>query len=244
MPTRTKNLVLLVGNYQKGLAQLYTRLGQAGYRVRKADSAPAAWRCVIQDSPYAVVVDEPFSPVPARTLNLCRELAEDGHFLVVVLIHRGDTRRDRVAALSYGVDQCFTMPGSFKELVAFLNARKSGLRHTVPDQMTQAGQVSILKLDPANRRVYRNGHAIGLSQLEFALLVFLARQSGRIVPSSKISQSLWQTCEESTRRNLLKQYVCLLRRKIEPDPHHPIHLENARGLGYRLRLAVQGDRDT
>jgi DNA-binding response OmpR family regulator len=89
-----------------------------------------------------------------------------------------------------------------------------------------------LTLDPASRAARRGDTEIPLTPREFALLHFLMRRRGDLVPKTEILESVWHADTEGD-VNLVEVYVGYLRRKIDqPFGRHAI--QTVRGVGYRL----------
>jgi DNA-binding response OmpR family regulator len=58
--------------------------------------------------------------------------------------------------------------------------------------------------------------------------------AGHILTGQAIIAQVWGP--EGGDKDMLRQLVSRLRRKIEPDPTRPIYIENVPGLGYGLIL--------
>ena len=72
-----------------------------------------------------------------------------------------------------------------------------------------------------------------LTPRQFALLEFLMRRSGQVVPKRVILEHVWDFTYDGV-SNVVDQYVLYLRRKID-RPFGLEQLETVRGAGYRLR---------
>ncbi len=59
------------------------------------------------------------------------------------------------------------------------------------------------------------------------------RNEGKLVSQRQLLQEVWGPAYE-TETNYLRVYVAQLRRKLEPDPSHPLHLITEPGMGYRF----------
>ena len=74
---------------------------------------------------------------------------------------------------------------------------------------------------------------IPLTRLEQDLLLYLAANAGRPIPSSEILQTVWhQMALTAGLDGQIKSTVKRLRQKLEPDPSRPRYLLNQRGHGY------------
>ncbi len=94
-------------------------------------------------------------------------------------------------------------------------------------------RVGPLAIDGAAKEVRLNGHPVRLSPKEFELLRLLASQPGRVFSSREILERLWPEGRFATPKDV-KQYVYLLRRKLERDPKHPELIVTVKGFGYKL----------
>jgi two-component system alkaline phosphatase synthesis response regulator PhoP len=70
-----------------------------------------------------------------------------------------------------------------------------------------------------------------LQRLQFELLEVLIINAGRIVPTTTLKDRVWG---KPVSDEVLAVYIHRLRKKLEPDPDHPVYLETVRGLGYRF----------
>jgi two-component system OmpR family response regulator len=89
-----------------------------------------------------------------------------------------------------------------------------------------------LELDPAARRVTRDGTEIELSAKEFALLEAFLRHPGTVLTRGRLLEYAWDYAYDN-RSNVVDVYVRRLRRKID-DPFGTDSIETLRGAGYRL----------
>jgi two-component system OmpR family response regulator len=94
-------------------------------------------------------------------------------------------------------------------------------------------QVGDLRLDPAERRVWRGDVEIVLSATELALLEAFMRRPGEVLSRLALLEAGWDSGYEN-RSNVVAVYIGYLRKKVDrPFGRHDI--ETVRGGGYRLR---------
>jgi len=183
----------------------------------------AAARLALLDHDYqACVLD---IGLPKRDgLSVLKELRGRGSQLPVLILTARDTSADKIAGLDSGADDYLTKPFDLPELQARLRAliRRAGGAAT--PTLTHAGLV----LDPASKRVTRDGQAISLSAREYALLLDLLRHKKHIRSRRQIEESLYAWGEE-TGSNTVEVYVHHLRKKLGAD-----FIRTVRGLGYQL----------
>ncbi|HEY5628310.1 MAG TPA: response regulator transcription factor, partial [Candidatus Limnocylindrales bacterium] len=122
-------------------------------------------------------------------------------------------------------------PFSPRELVARV---RSVLRRTEraaePASRLVAGDVVV---DRDRHEVSVAGRAVDLTATEFAILVALAAQPGRVFTRSQLLDAVHGIAFESYER-AIDAHVKNIRRKLERDPHAPRYLLTVHGVGYRL----------
>jgi DNA-binding response OmpR family regulator len=69
--------------------------------------------------------------------------------------------------------------------------------------------------------------------MEFGLLAFLAENRGRAFSRKTILEKV-RGYERGISTRSINFHILSLRRKIEDDPSHPVHLVTVRGFGYKF----------
>ncbi len=162
-------------------------------------------------------------------LETCRRLREAGVWSPVLMLTARGEVEDRVAGLDGGADDYLVKPFELAELAARLRA----LARRGPRERPAVLQVGDLRLDPAERRVWRGDVEIVLSATELALLEAFMRRPGEVLSRLALLEAGWDSAYEN-RSNVVAVYIGYLRQKVDrPFGRHDI--ETVRGSGYRLR---------
>lgn len=167
--------------------------------------------------------------IPGRDgFQVCRDLRSAGIAVPVIMLTARDTVQDRITGLDSGADDYLTKPFAVTELLARLRAL---LRR---GHIVRPATISIadLALDTGAQRATRGGRTLALTTKEYALLEYLARESGRVVSRAEIAEHVWdQNFDPLT--NLIDVHINRLRRKV--DNGFPSKLiQTRRGAGYML----------
>jgi len=160
-------------------------------------------------------------------IDVCREIRAESGVPIVMLTAKSDTV-DVVVGLESGADDYVVKPFKPKELVARIRAR---MRHTgdpAPEMLT----IGDLSIDVAGHSVTRDGTAIGLTPLEFDLLVCLARKPWQVFTREVLLEQVWGYRHAADTR-LVNVHVQRLRSKVEHDPENPEIVVTVRGVGYK-----------
>jgi DNA-binding response OmpR family regulator len=160
--------------------------------------------------------------------QVCERLRAEENWVPVLILSAKDGEYDQADGLDLGADDYLTKPFSYIVLAARLRALLR--RGAVPrPAVLRAGDLS---LDPASRVVRRGETEIDLTAREFAMLEYLIRRPGQVVPKSELLDHVWDT-SDSADLNVVEVYAGYLRRKIDA-PFGRGALQTLRGAGYRL----------
>ena len=220
---------VLVVDDDRALARaLSINLKARGYDVDVALTGAEALASASSRPPDVVVLDLGLPDLDG--LQVLQGLRGWTNVPVLVLSAR-EEQAEKVAALDAGADDYVTKPFGMDELLARLRA---AVRRTAPT----AGDLPIVvtgnfTVDLAARRVTRAGGEVRLTPTEWHLLEVLVRSPGRMVAQKQLLQEVWGPAYE-TESHYLRFYVAQLRRKLEPDPAHPVHLLTEPGMGHRF----------
>ena len=169
-------------------------------------------------------------------LSLIDAVRKRGLNFPVLILSAKQSVDDRVRGLESGGDDYLTKPFAFAELLARVQAL---LRRSSSAAEPTELRVGDLVIDLLARRVTRAGQPVELRPREFALLEYLARQSGRVVSKTMILSRVWSYTFDP-RTNVVDVLVCRLREKID-RPFEPKLLHTRRGMGYVLAPDTAGE---
>lgn len=224
-PTR----VLVVDDEPQILRFLRASLGASGFEVLEAGSGAEALKRAAGDAPEIVVLDLGLPDMDGK--EVIRKLREWSEVPIIVLSARA-REAEKVEALDLGADDYVSKPFGIAELLARLRA---ALRHRMRNQgeapVVKAGD---LKIDAARRKVTRGEAEIRLTPKEFDLLRLLALNAGKVVTHRQLLETVWGPAHRDDTA-YLRVFIGQLRHKIDADDGAPSCIENAAGVGYRLR---------
>ncbi len=147
---------------------------------------------------------------------------------VLILTARGEVE-DRIKGLNIGADDYIAKPFDFDELMARLH---SVIRRS-KGKSSPVLVVGDLSIDTNARTVERAGRKIGLSAREFALLEYLALNSGRVVSRTELMEHIYATDAEGD-SNVIDVYINYLRNKVDKGFNRPL-IHTRRGAGYIMQ---------
>lgn len=141
---------------------------------------------------------------------------------------------DKVEALDAGADDYITKPFAVQELLARIRALTRRVPQDTTAPIAQLGNVTIDLAAHSVIRADTDGNAhIRLTPTEWQMIEILIRNPGKLVTRKTLLTSIWGT-EHTEDTGYLRLYVSQLRKKLEADPSHPVHIITEPGMGYRL----------
>ncbi|HEU4527532.1 MAG TPA: response regulator transcription factor [Actinomycetota bacterium] len=205
-------------------------LEREGYAVSVAGDGRRALERFRAESPALVILDLMLPELSG--LDVCRMIRAESDVPIIIVTAK-DSEADKVTGLELGADDYVTKPFSVRELVSRVraNLRRSQPPAAAPTEEVLA--VGPVRMDVARHEVTVRGDAVPMPPKEFELLEVLLRRRGRLLTREFLIGEVWGADYFGDTRTL-DVHVKRLRRKVEEDPHRPIHLVTVRGLGYKF----------
>ena len=221
--------ILLAEDEPKLSQVVQDELTRQGYQADVAYDGLIAEKLFKQHA-YALVLLDINLPYK-NGLALCREFREINKNVPIIMLTALGELNDKIDAFNLGADDYIVKPFHFDELLARIkvfikradNAQETGEKIVVAD----------MEIDMSNKTVNRSGKNINLTAKEFALLVLLSRNKGKVISKHDILEKVWDLSFD-TGTNTIEVYINFLRNKI--DKGHEVKLIHTRpGFGYFLK---------
>ncbi len=223
--------VLLIEDDERMAGFVCKGLKEEGFTVAHATDGESGLHIALAEPFDAAVVDIMLPGLDG--LSIIDEMRRHRMRLPVLILSAKRSVDERVRGLRAGGDDYLTKPFAFSELVARLQAL---IRRTHDQAESSQIEVGTLRIDLARRMVTRDGVKIDLPPREFALLVYLARNAGRVVSKTMIMEQVWDY-NFDPQTNVVESRMCRLRDKLDRGFDRPL-LHTVRGVGYVLREDV------
>jgi len=158
-------------------------------------------------------------------ITVCRTLRGRGSGIPILMLTARAEVSERILGLDAGADDYLPKPFDLGELLA--RVRALGRRGVGSEGVVRVGP---LVLDRLERHATLNGQIVELTPREFALLTYLARESGRVVPRTELLRKVWETTYDPG-SNVVDAHIKKLREKLGDQASL---IETVRGVGYRI----------
>ena len=218
--------ILVVEDDETTAGAIQRGLTAEGFTVEVAhDGADGLWMAT-ETAPDLVILD-----IMLPSMNgyrVCAAMREAENWTPILMLTAKDGEFDEAEGLDTGADDYLVKPFSFPVLVARVRALLRRAASTPPVPVS----VGDIRIDPGERRTWRNGTEVSLTSRQFDVLEYLTRRAGQVVSKHDILTGVWRHDFDGD-PNIVEVYIRRIRRALdEPFDRHSI--ETVRGAGYRL----------
>lgn len=228
--------ILLIEDETRVAAFLQKGFQAEAYSVDVAADGESGSR-LARSNEYDIIILDIMLP-NKNGIQVLKEIrAANVHTPVLVLSAKGDLE-DRLEGLNLGADDYLVKPFAFSEVLARVRAL---LRRNSASEKSSLLRIADLHIDLLRRRVTRGGREIALTNKEFELLEYLARNKGRVLSRVILTEHIWDLHFDSG-TNIVDVVINRLRRKLD-DAFTPKLIHTVRGVGYVLKVLDDDSAD-
>lgn len=171
-------------------------------------------------------------------LEVLKHLRETGRQTPIIIISAKGQDRDKVQGLELGADDYLTKPFGLSELAARIRAVLRRVQAGAKAGVGERTPASVMKfpnlvVDWRRFTIQRDGEEQQLSRYEAEILRMLIDHRGEVVSRQDLLRKVWGYVHLPTTRTV-DNHIARLRKKLERDVEHPVHVVTVHGLGYRF----------
>jgi two-component system KDP operon response regulator KdpE len=218
--------VLVVDDEPQLLRALRVNLAARQYEVAVAPDGGSALRQAAEWHPDLIILDLGLPDLDG--VEVIQGLRGWTSTPIIVLSGRADSS-DKVDALDAGADDYVTKPFGIDELMA--RVRAVTRRTSRQEEELATVRVGEHVVDLTSKTI---SGGVRLTPTEWHFLEILLRNPGKLISQRQLLTEVWGHAYLKE-THYLRQYMAQLRRKLERDPAHPVHLLTEQGMGYRFQ---------
>jgi DNA-binding response OmpR family regulator len=163
-------------------------------------------------------------------LDILKELKKQQKAEGVIIVSARNSLDDKVAGLELGADDYLAKPFHMAELHARV---KSVLRRRKFDGNHYLS-IGNVRIDPDQHLVWVAGQELTLNRKEFAILLYLATNKGRLVSRTALAEHVWgDHIDEADSFEFIYSQIKNLRKKLK-EHQAAIEIQAIYGIGYKL----------
>ena len=208
------------------LIELY--LTSNNYHVYKAYNAKDALKILEKRTISLAILDVMMPQIDGFTL--CQMIREKYNFPIIMVTAK-ITDKDKIKGLNLGADDYITKPFMPLELVARVQAQLR--RYTsYNNPKEEIIVIKDLSLNPEKHTVYIKDKQINLTPREFAILLFLAQNKGKVITTKELFEQVWKEPYLPSSNNTIMVHIRHLREKLNNQNQY--YIKTIWGVGYEI----------
>ena len=227
-----KPLVLVVEDDIPVRNLMVTTLKTHDYKYLTAGSGSEALLQASSYNPDVVFLDLGLPDMDG--IEVIRQIRSWSNMPIIVISARSEDT-DKIEALDAGADDYLTKPFSVEELLARLRVtvRRLSLMSGESGGDNAVYVNGKLKIDYSAGCAYMEDRELKLTPMEYKLLCLLAKNTGKVLTHTYITQNIWGRSWDNDVASL-RVFMVTLRKKLESQPDSPQYIQTHIGIGYRM----------
>lgn len=227
-----KSLILVVEDDNSVKNLITTTLKAHDYRYLTATNGADAILEASSHNPDIVLLDLGLPDIDG--VDVIKKIRTWSNMPIIVISARSEDT-DKIGALDAGADDYLTKPFSVEELLARLRVTQRRLNMVLNEAGAETSVFTNgkLRIDFAAGCAYLNGEELHLTPIEYKLLCLLAKNVGKVLTHTFITQNIWGSSWDNDIASL-RVFMVTLRKKLEKDADSPQYIQTHIGVGYRM----------
>ena len=220
---------ILVVDDDRTLTELMSYiLKKEGFAPLVAADGAQGIAMLVEHEPDLVVLDVTMPGL--NGFDVCQRLRAMTATTPIIILTAQGNEEEMVRGLDLGADDYVVKPFQPRAFIARVRANMRRAAGGADEVDYNDGYLSV---DLAAHHVTVNQADIKLTPTEFKLMAALVRNRGRVLTFRQLLEDVWGFAYIDE-VDYLRVYIWHLRRKLEPDPKHPIYFLNELNTGYRF----------
>ena len=163
------------------------------------------------------------------------EIRKESSLPILMFTSKNDSA-SKVRGLRAGADDYLTKPFDMDELIArIVSLIRRYTRFNQQDGISQQLEFDGLKIDIENRSVTTENGTFELPPKEFDLLLYCAKNQGKILTKQQIYEEVWGEDGENC-GTAVASVIGQIRRKLTPDMPKAGYIRTVLGSGYKFEV--------
>lgn len=209
-------------------------LAPEGYHLFEAFTGKEAVEMVRKQDIQLILLDV-MMPV-MDGIAATEKIREFSNAPIILLTAKSETD-DKVLGLNAGADDYITKPFEPQEVLARVRSQLRRYDRLGSRPEPEAGTVTLgdLTLEERTKSVIVDGESVSLTPTEYAILLLLMQNPGKVFSTKVLYESVWQETALGN-EGAVAVHIRHLREKIEINPSEPRYLKVVWGQGYKMEV--------
>ena len=231
-----KRKILVIDDEPSIITLLQFNLSRAGFEIISAMDGEEGQRLAETETPDVILLDLMLPKLDG--LEVCKQLRQKKIMTPILMLSAKNDELDKLIGLELGADDYMVKPFSPREVIARIKAilrrtqiqTEAALDITTADAQIEIGE---LVMFPQKFEAHFKGNQLELTLKEFELLLYLAKNRGRVQSRDELLNTVWKNDFSSDTR-IVDVHISRLREKLKEETKKPVYIKTFRGIGYKL----------
>ena len=226
-----KTLILVVEDDKPVQNLMTTTLKAHDYRYLTAMNGETAILEASSHNPDIILLDLGLPDMDG--IEVIRKIRTWSNVPIIIISARSEDT-DKVEALDAGADDYLTKPFSVEELLARLRVTERRMAASQTEPVSSFVFVNgKLRIDYSAGCAFLEDEELHLTPIEYKLLCLLAKNLGKVLTHTYITQNIWGHSWENDVASL-RVFMATLRKKLDRNTDGAQYIQTHVGIGYRM----------
>ena len=226
-----KTLILVVEDDKPVQNLMTTTLKAHDYRYLTAMNGETAILEASSHNPDIILLDLGLPDMDG--IEVIRKIRTWSNVPIIIISARSEDT-DKVEALDAGADDYLTKPFSVEELLARLRVTERRMAASQTEPVSSFVFVNgKLRIDYSAGCAFLEDEELHLTPIEYKLLCLLAKNLGKVLTHTYITQNIWGHSGENDVASL-RVFMATLRKKLDKNTDGAQYIQTHVGIGYRM----------
>lgn len=226
-----KTLILVVEDDKPVQNLMTTTLKAHDYRYLTAMNGETAILEASSHNPDIILLDLGLPDMDG--IEVIRKIRTWSNVPIIIISARSEDT-DKVEALDAGADDYLTKPFSVEELLARLRVTERRMAASQTEPVSSFVFVNgKLRIDYSAGCAFLEDEELHLTPIEYKLLCLLAKNLGKVLTHTYITQNIWGHSWENDVASL-RVFMATLRKKLDKNTDGVQYIQTHVGVGYRM----------
>ncbi|NBI07654.1 VanR-ABDEGLN family response regulator transcription factor [Senegalia massiliensis] len=220
---------ILIVDDEKEIADLLEfYLQNEGYNVVKVNNGKDAVDIINNHNIDLAILDVMLPDIDGFTI--LKKIREKYFYPVIMLTAKVEDI-DKIMGLTIGADDYITKPFNPLELIARVKTQIRRINHYNKEVQSSFIDINGLYINEESHKVDLYGKEVDLTPLEYNILLYLAKNRGKVISSEKLFTNIWGE-RYLDNNNTVMAHIARLREKLNEDARNPKFIRTVWGVGY------------
>ena len=226
-----KTLILVVEDDKPVQNLMTTTLKAHDYRYLTAMNGETAILEASSHNPDIILLDLGLPDMDG--IEVIRKIRTWSNVPIIIISARSEDT-DKVEALDAGADDYLTKPFSVEELLARLRVTERRMAASQTEPVSSFVFINgKLRIDYSAGCAFLEDEELHLTPIEYKLLCLLAKNLGKVLTHTYITQNIWGHSWENDVASL-RVFMATLRKKLDKNTDGAQYIQTHVGIGYRM----------